>query len=262
MILLIYLLVGAVAGLSAGLFGIGGGVVIVPALIYCFGLMGFDATVIVQLAVGTSLASIVVTSISSVRAHHRLGNVDWRIWRALSAGIALGAVFGAVTASSISGDLLKLMFGVFLLILSAKMLLPLRLPSLRLPGAPVLALCGGGIGYLSSLFGIGGGSLTVPFLAACGKRMQNAVATSAACGLPLAAIGAASYGVSGFAREELPAWSSGFIYWPAFAGIVICSAPCAKMGAALAQRLPSRRLEQAFAAFLVLIAVHFLFGTG
>ncbi|MFT6551396.1 MAG: putative membrane protein YfcA [Zhongshania marina] len=261
MILLIYLAVGAVAGLAAGLFGVGGGLVIVPALVACFGFLAVAPEIAMQLAVGTSLATIVVTSVSSVRAHHQLGNIDWSCWRILAPGIAVGVVFGVATAAALPERALKLAFGVFSLIVAAYMGLgSVPAASRQLPNALGLSSVGVVIGYFSAMFGIGGGSLTVPYLSWCNVRIQAAVATSAACGLPIAVVGAASNMVAGFGHQDLPAYSVGFIYLPAFLGVVLLSAPFAKWGAQLAQRLSARRLKQCFATFLVIVGSQFIWG--
>lgn len=260
-VILIYLAVGALAGLSAGLFGVGGGLVIVPALIYCFALQGVSGVVAVQLAVATSLASIVFTSISSVSAHHRLGNVDWATWRLLAPGIALGVLGGVAVAAAMPGESLKLVFGIFALLIALQMGLGLRpSPGRQLPGRGKTLAAGGVVGFLSALFGIGGGSLTVPFLSWCNVSMQRAVATSAACGLPIAIVGASTNMVAGYGHPALPAWSTGFVYWPALLAIILCSTPCAKLGASLAQRLPAQRLKQCFALFLFMVGSHFIYG--
>jgi len=260
-IILIYLLVGVLAGFAAGLFGVGGGLVIVPALIYCFALQGVSSLVAVQLAVGTSLATIVFTSISSVRAHHAHGNVDWPVWRLLAPGIALGVVGGVALAAALPGERLKLVFGIFALLISVQMMLGLKpSPGRSLPSRPAVFVAGGGIGFLSAMFGIGGGSLTVPYLSWCQVRMQRAVATAAACGLPIAIVGALSNMVAGFGHPDLPAWSTGFVYWPALLAIILCSTPVARIGANLAQRLPADRLKQCFALFLFAIGSHFIYG--
>lgn len=259
MTLLIYLLVGVIAGLTAGLFGVGGGLVIVPALVFSFMLLDVSPAVATQLAVGTSLATIVITSIASVRAHHKLGNVDWPLWLRLAPAIAAGVWLGVNTAAGISGSSLQLLFGVFAVIIALQMGLALQPPPTRtLPGVPGLGAAGLFIGYVSALFGIGGGSVTVPFLSWCNVRMQRAVATSAACGLPIAVVGAAANIAVGWERPELPPHSTGFVYWPALAGIVVTSYWFARIGALWAQRLPARQLRRAFSAFLLLVGVQFI----
>lgn len=264
MLILIYPAVGALAGLAAGLFGIGGGLIIVPVLVFTFALQGVSEAVSVHLAVGTSLACIVVSSISSVRAHHALGNVDWRLWRYLAPGIALGVLLGVNVAAALPGSVMKLVFAVFALLMAGQMLLgagdDIAGGRSRLPGPLGLGGVGALIGGLSALFGIGGGSLTVPFLSFCGQRMQIAVATAAACGLPIALVGALGNIVVGRGHESLPAMATGFVYWPAFLGIALLSAPFAKLGAGLAQRLSSVHLKRAFASFLLVVGAYFLYG--
>ncbi len=254
MTIVLYLVLGAIAGTVAGLFGVGGGVVIVPALIFAFSAQGLSPEVLTHMAVGTSLATIVVTSISSVRAHHLKGAVLWSVFWAMAPGIALGVWFGVQTIVQISGATLQLAIGCFLLIIALQMGFGLKpSPSRDLPGKPVLFVVGGGIGWISALFGIGGGSLTVPWLTWCNMRMQQAVACSAACGLPIAIVGAASNVAAGWHHAALPAMSSGFIYWPAFIGIVLASAPFAVVGARLAHRLPADKLKRYFALFIFVV---------
>ncbi len=261
MFLVIYLLLGVGAGLSAGIFGIGGGLVIVPGLLYCFGLLGVNSSVAVHLAVGTSLATIVMTSISSVRAHHQLGNVDWLSWRYLAPGISVGVIAGVASASVLPGEVLQLVFALFAIAMSLQMGLGFQPTAGRtLPGGGSLLAVGGGVGFLSALFGIGGGSLMVPYLSWCNVRMQQAVATSAACGLPIAVFGAASNIVAGAGHSDLPPWSTGYVYWPAFFAVVICSAPSARLGAKIAQSLPSAKLKKMFAAFLFLVGCQLIYG--
>ncbi len=259
--LLLYLLVGGCAGLLAGLFGIGGGLIVVPALVFSFGLQGVSPAVLTHMAVGTSLATIVITSISSVRAHHALGAVNWPVVLRMAPGIALGVWLGAMVAAGLSGPILQLIIGLFAWAVAAQMGFGLKpKPSREVPGAPVLLAVGGGIGWASALFGIGGGSLTVPFLSWCNVSMQRAVATSAACGLPIALVGALANVVEGWGRPELPALSSGFVYWPAMLGIALASAPAAKVGARLAHRWPAERLKKMFALLLLLIGTRFVLG--
>ncbi|HUH36961.1 MAG TPA: sulfite exporter TauE/SafE family protein [Spongiibacteraceae bacterium] len=257
--LMLFLAVGVVVGLLAGLFGIGGGVIIVPVLILVFTVTGFDAAVLTQLAIGTSLATIIITSVSSALAHHRLGNVDWRIVRALAPGIALGVFAGGQLAGQLSGSLLQLLFGCFGVLVALQMATRFTpTPGRTVPGAGVMMAVGALFGGLSGLFGIGGGSLTVPFLHWCNLSMQRAVAASAACGVPIAVFGALSYLVAGWGRPELPAWSTGFIYWPALLGLALSAAPMTRFGARAAQGLSSARLRQLFAGFLLLVSIQFI----
>lgn len=259
MLLLTYLAVGAFAGLLAGLFGIGGGLVIVPVLVITFESLKFAPDVLTHMAVATSLASIVFTSISSVRTHHKKGAVDWPIVKQLSIGILLGAVLGVLTADALSGVELQMVIGVFALLMAAQMGLGLKpKPSRALPGKAGMVSTGGGIGWASALFGIGGGSLTVPFLTWCNHPMQRSVATAAACGLPIALVGALTNIVVGWNNDHLPEQSIGYVYWPALLGMVVTSVPFAQLGAKLAHSLSAEKLKKLFAVMLVVVAIKFL----
>ncbi|MDD3448204.1 MAG: sulfite exporter TauE/SafE family protein [Gammaproteobacteria bacterium] len=259
--LLIYLVVGAFAGVLAGLFGVGGGLIIVPALAFTFQAQAVDPAVLMHVAIGTSLATIVVTSLSSVRAHHRRGAVLWEVFRRLTPGIVVGALLGAAVADLLPGDWLRRIFALFVLTIAAQMGFGLKpAPHRGLPGAPGMFGAGGVIGSISAIVGIGGGSLTVPFLTWCNVEMRNAVATSAACGLPIAVAGAAGFIFQGWGEAALPAWSSGYVYWPAFAGIAVASTAFAPLGAKLAHSLPGAKLKRIFAIFLAVIGLRLLLG--
>lgn len=259
--LVIYLALGATAGLLAGLFGVGGGLIIVPVLTWVFAAQGMDAGVIMHLAIGTSLASIWLTSLMSIRAHHRRGAVDWPLVRKLAAGIVLGALAGAFIAEQLPTHALRRIFGVFELFVAAQMLLVSRYQAhFRLPGNIGLNAAGAVIGVVSAIIGIGGGTLTVPFLVWCSVPMIRAVATSAACGLPIAVAGAIGFILTGWNDALLPEWSSGYLYWPAWLGIVVASSLTAGLGARLAHRLPAARLRQLFALLLMGLGVKMLAG--
>ena len=259
MLLLTYLAVGAFAGLLAGLFGIGGGMVIVPVLVITFEILGFSADVLTHMAVATSLATIAFTSISSVHTHHQKGAVDWPIVVGLSSGILLGAVLGVFTADALSGAGLQIVIGVSALMMAAQMGLGLKpKPTRTLPGKAGLAGAGAGIGWASSLFGIGGGSLTVPFLTWCNHPMQRSVATAAACGFPIALVGASVNMIVGWDNSLLPENSLGYVYVPALLGIALTSVPFARLGAKLAHKLSAEKLKKLFAIMLVFVAIKFL----
>lgn len=261
MMMLVYVLVGAVTGILAGLFGVGGGTVIVPALILTLAWQGVSPEVSTHMAIGTSLAAISITSLSSIYAHQQRAAVNWRHVLQLTPGVCLGVWCGAILASKLSGVTLQTCFGIFLLVISAQMffsLQPAERTSPELPPLPVMFGAGMVIGSLSALFGIGGGSLTVPFLSWRGVVMQRAVATAAAVGFPLALTGALSFAWQGWGNDLLPASSTGFIYWPAFAGIAVASIGFAKIGAQLAHALEAQKLRRIFAVFLFIIGVCFL----
>ncbi|MFS2161182.1 sulfite exporter TauE/SafE family protein [Pseudomonas sp. Pseusp122] len=256
---LLYLVLGGFAGVLAGLFGVGGGIIIVPVLVFSFTAQGFDAEVLTHLAVGTSLATIVFTSINSVRAHHSVGAVRWAVFAWLTVGIVLGSALGTLTASYIAGPHLQKIIGVFALVVSLQMALDLRPKARReIPGKPGLTLAGLVIGWASAIFGIGGGSLTVPFLTWRSLSMQQAVATSAACGFPIAVASTLSFMILGWQDPLLPPHSLGFIYLPALLGIAVTSMFFARFGARLAHKLSPRMLKRLFAALLFCVGLNFL----
>lgn len=256
---LLYLILGGFAGVLAGLFGVGGGIIIVPVLVLSFTAQGFSPEVLTHLAVGTSLATIIFTSINSILAHHRKGAVRWPIVLWMTAGILGGTAVGTLTAAAIQGPMLLKIIGVFAIVMAIQMGLNIKPKASRdVPGKPGLTLAGGVIGWASAIFGIGGGSLTVPFLSWRSVPMQQAVATSAACGLPIAIVGALSFMLVGWDEAQLPQWSLGFVYLPAMAGIAITSMFFARIGANLAHRLSPLMLKRLFALLLLGVGINFL----
>ncbi|MBT8148321.1 MAG: sulfite exporter TauE/SafE family protein [Pseudomonadales bacterium] len=252
---LVYLALGALSGLLAGLFGIGGGAIIVPMLVVVFAAMEFAPAQAVHIAVGTSFAAIVFTSLASLRAHQLLGNVRWPVLRAMAPALVLGVCAGAWLASRLQGATLQRAVAVFLFVVALQMLSRWQPPQLfAQAGRKQHVVAGGTIGWVSAFFGIGGGSLTVPYLYACAVPMRSAVATSAACGVPIALFGALSYAYWGGQAGVSEAWTSGFIYWPALVGVGVASVPFAKVGARLAVRLPDAVLRRAFGCLLLMVA--------
>lgn len=257
--LVLYLILGAVAGIAAGLFGIGGGLVIVPVLIFSFTLQGMPEVVVTHAAIATSLATIVITSFYSIKAHHKRGGVNWQLFRPLAAGIAVGALLGVFIADSLSGQLLQILLGIFATLMAAYLGLGLEPKTGGVqPKNGELTVAGGVIGGASSLFGIGGGTLTVPYLSFRGVAMRQAVGTSAACGFPIALVSALAYGWAGMDAQGMPAYSFGYVYLPAFLCVGIASSQFAKLGAKWAHALSQRRLKQIFALFLLVIGARFL----
>lgn len=249
------MLLGAIAGVLAGLFGLGGGVIIVPALVWLFSTHQFPAEHIMILAVATSLATIIPTSISSVLTHHRFGNILWdRVFR-LTPGILFGAGIGAMTANFIDGNLLKCFFIAYLIYVGFRMAIQGDGTHLKQSKNWLDYLAGNGIGWLSALLGIGGGTLTVPYLVGRQMPMKNAVAVSSACGLPIAISGTLVYALLGKVELVLPEWSFGYIYLPALCGITLCSILTAPVGAKLANKLPAKQLKRCFSIVIFLIAI-------
>jgi uncharacterized membrane protein YfcA len=252
---LAYIACGLVAGLLAGLLGVGGGLVIVPVLTLIFMSQGFANEVIVHMAVGTSLATIILTSISSVRAHHLRQAVLWPVVWQLVPGIILGALLGAAIADAMPTSVLRNFFAIFEILVAVQMLTSLKPQAHRsLPGRAGMSVAGTTIGMISSIVGIGGGTLTVPFLVWCRVTIHQAIGTSSACGLPIALGGAIGFMLMGWDEVWLPEYSTGFVYWPAWLGIVSASVLAAPLGAALAHRLPAQRLKKGFAIFLLILA--------
>lgn len=274
--LITFLFIGAFAGFAAGLFGVGGGTIIVPLLFIVFTQMGYPADVLMHLALGTSLATIIVTSISSLMAHNKKGAVLWSVFKNLTPGLVLGCFFGAGIAGQISGVYLQLVVGLFLLwvafnmFTSGKKKIAVNASHLdnvnntssaeiALPSTPKQLAAGVGIGVASAIFGIGGGSLTVPYLTRYGVVMQKAVGTSAACGLPIALAGALGFMVFGMQQEVNVPNTIGFVHIYAFLGISSMSFFTAKLGAKVAHMLSPQLLKKCFAVLLTIVGCFFLY---
>lgn len=258
-----YLLTGALAGLAAGLLGVGGGAIMVPALVLLFGQFFSSASDwIPHQAVATSLATVIGTGAVATLAHARHGAVRWDYFGRLAPGMVLGAWLGALAAAIVPALWLVRLFGVFLLYTGLRMWArakPSRAQGLAAKGLSLPA-AGAGIGGASAMLGIGGGSMTVPFLVRSGLTMRAAVATSSACGVPIAVFGVLGFVWSGLGREDLPAHSLGFVYWPAVLMLLAGSLPLAPVGAFLAHRLPTLVLRRIFGTMLVLISFRLLLG--
>ena len=260
-VLLTYCGAGAIAGFLAGLFGIGGGIVIVPMLIYVMGAQGVSDGVLMHMALGTSMAGIMFTSVSSIMAHHRRGAVRWEVVRGIIFGIFTGTFLGSCFAAAMPTGFLKGFFCVFLYMVATRMLMNKKSKALReLPGTLGMFAAGNIIGGVSSLVGIGGGTLSVPFMAWCNIPIHHAIGTSAAIGLPIAVAGTAGYIYNGLGMASLPAYSIGYINLPALFGIAGASILTAPLGVRLAHRLPVERLKQVFAVLLYIVGTKMLTG--
>ncbi|HAO60081.1 MAG TPA: hypothetical protein DCQ89_07140 [Psychrobacter sp.] len=273
--LITFLVIGALAGFAAGLFGVGGGTIIVPLLFIVFTQMGYSPDVIMHLALGTSLATIIVTSISSLMAHNKKGSVMWPVFKNLAPGMALGCFFGAGVAGLISGIHLQIIVGIFLLWVAYRMFAKAKnqtaastsntadqdtqFNEIALPSTPKQLAAGGVIGIASAIFGIGGGSLTVPYLTRYGVVMQKAVGTSAACGLPIAIAGALGFMFFGMQQKIDVPNTIGFVHIYAFLGISVMSFFTAKLGAKVAHILSPAMLKKCFSVLLTIVGCYFLY---
>lgn len=254
-----YLLLGAFTGFFAGLFGIGGGLLFVPVLSTLFAAQQLSATHNLHLAIGTSMATILYTAAASAHAHYRLGAVRLDIVRKFTLGLLLGTGLGAAMANHISPRYLSGFFALFMCYVAAKMLRKSQVNADRpLPKQAVLTLVGVGIGAISSLVSIGGGTLSVPFMLRHNIPLKNAIATSAALGIPIALGGTLGYIVIGLPQTNLPLHTLGFVYLPALGLLVAGSMVTASIGAKAAHRLPLTPLRRAFALLLIVLACKML----
>lgn len=251
---------GVVSGVAAGLLGIGGGAVIVPALSTALSLMGFDSDVVQHVAVGTSLAIIIPTGIMSARSHHKRGALDLEVLKLWAPFIVAGTFIGGLMAGWYSGDVLRIVFAVMAFVIAANIVFSFqtRLMGHLKSSKPTHRGAAFVVGYLSSLMGIGGGSLTVPTLVAFGETMHKAVGTSAAIGVAIAISGTLGFLISGWGVSDLPPLSLGYVNLVALVLVGAMAAVCAPLGAALAHRLDQKTLKYVFAAFLVAVGLNML----
>lgn len=258
---LLYIATGIAGGLLSGMFGVGGGIVVVPILAMLFAGLHFPPAQIMQVAIGTSLATIIVNSISSSHAHHRHGNVNWTMVRRMAPGGIVGAVFATWLASRMHSDALQLLFAVFECAVALHLWRGHRQEvHAKVVRAPVLYAFGGIVGMLSSLLGIGGGTVAVPFLIYWTRNLRIAIGTAAALGLPLSVVGTLGYIAAGLKVDGLPQPSLGYVYLPALLGIAISGVIAAPLGVKLAHRLPVTTLKKLLAAVLFALGVNMGWG--
>jgi uncharacterized membrane protein YfcA len=254
-----YLALGALVGILAGMLGIGGGMIVVPPLALMLESQGLPREHVLHLAVGTGMATILFTSLSSVRAHAARGGVRWEIaWR-ITPGILFGGVAGAIVAHYLSTRTLAIYFTGFVFLMALNMALDLKpKPAREPPGAAGMFAAGTAIGGLSSLVAIGGAVMSVPFMLYFNVPIRQAVGTAAAIGVPIAVGGTIGYLYTGWSAGGLPPWSLGYVYLPALAGITVASVLTAPLGARVAHRVPGRLLKRIFAALLFVFAARML----
>jgi len=257
-LLIIYLLLGLVVGFLSGLFGIGGGLVIIPILSYAFQLLNFPSEIVMHMTIGTSLSIIFITVSSSTYHHYKKGGIDVDIYRKLFVFIAIGSLSGGFLSQYLSTSTLELIFAVYVVLVTIKMFMDKTEHSRPRETSLILyAVVGYIIGLKSAILGIGGGTVSIPFLSWRGVPMKKAVGISAALGIPIALFGASTYIYSGLklTPEILPEYSLGYVYIPAFISVSILSSFASRLGAKASHRLSQRQLKFIFALFLTLVLI-------
>ena len=257
--ILLYFLLGSFSGVLAGLFGIGGGIIIIPTFFYIFAYLGFPEEILSHMVLGSSLGVIVFSSISSTYSHNSKGAVNWDLIKVVAPSIIIGSALGGITAGFLESTTLQGLVALFLVVASVQLIFefppPPQNPQTNLVG-PVIA--GGGIGWLSGVFGIGGGIFSVPYFYHRGLKMMNAIGTSAACGIPIALAGSISYMIIGFDNINIPENSVGYVYLPATIIVGLMSSFTAKYGVNIAHRMKQKKLRIAFAFLVIIMALNLL----
>ncbi|CAH1076361.1 sulfite exporter TauE/SafE family protein [Candidatus Nitrotoga sp. 1052] len=253
-----YVALGALVGLFSGMFGIGGGTILVPVLLILFKMQHFPAPYIMHLVLGTSMATIVFTSLASMRKHHQHGAVNWVVVRTMTPGILFGTALGALCAASVSPRGLGIFFALFVYCAAIQILFELRPQASRqLPGMTGMTLTGMFTGWISSLVSIGGGTVVVPFLIWCNVPIRNAIGTSAAIGFPVAIGGTTGYIITGLS-SPLPSPNLGFVYLPSVLWIAFASVITAPLGAKAVHRMKIGLLRKLFAILMLVLGTHLL----
>jgi uncharacterized membrane protein YfcA len=260
-VLIACLALGSIVGFLAGLLGIGGGLIIVPALVYLLPIIGVSSDVVMPMALGTSLGAIVITSTVAALAHHRKKNIPWQLAKPLMILVAIGALIGAFIADSLSSKALTGFFSMVVIMLAVYMLLSINASKQRsLPSTYVLQFLSFVTGIISSLMGIAGGAILVPSLSYFGVQVRQAIGLATACGVMVALFGSLGYIITGFNSPHLPEWSLGYLYFPALLGIVVSSSLFAPIGVKYASKLPVKTLKKFFAVFLITVAIKMMLG--
>ena len=256
-----YFIIGVFAGTMSGLLGIGSGVIVVPALALLFSYQHVTSSLIMHMAAGTSLASMVVTTSRALYGHLHRRVPFWEIYRKFILGVILGTIAGAVLAHYLHSRTLGIIFGIVVLLFGMKMFFQKssKLSKHRLPGKIGCSLVGFIIGGKSGLLGLGGGTFSIPFLTHCSVSMRQAVVISAAIGVTVAVIGSITFAITGMHAAGLPQWSTGYIYWPAWLGIIAGSLCFVPLGVKLSHRLQTAILRRVFAIFLLIVGLHMLY---
>ncbi|MGL4516100.1 sulfite exporter TauE/SafE family protein [Shewanella sp.] len=260
LVFFICLVLGGFVGFMAGLLGIGGGLIVVPALLYILPWVGITSSQLPHIAIATSLAAIILTSISSARAHHQRGNIPWALFKPMLPGLLLGAMASGFIAERIAAETLQQGFAIFIMLMTLQMAFPFKASSERkLPHGALLFVAAAAIAVLAGLTGIGGGVLVVPFLTFYGLQMRQAVGFSAAMGFFISLSGTLGYVIAGMNAPDLPLGSVGFIYLPALLGLIMTSIFMAPFGVKAASTWPTPVLKKIFALMLLCVGLKLMF---
>ncbi len=265
MSIILYLITGSFAGILAGLLGVGGGAIVVPALAFIFLKNGMPTEQIMHVAIGTSLTAMIFTSFSSTISHHKYNRVDWIAFKRLVPGILIGVIIGAILSTKMPTNVLSIIFAIYLIYISIQMLLKKNKTenqsrkTQEVNNTNFMMTSGGiMIGMLSGLLGIGGGTLTIPLLTHFGRTIYRAIGTSAACGFFITIIGTITFMLLSKNISNLPSGSIGFIYLPAAIGIAITSSICAPIGSRISGKLSPKILTRCFSVLLLVVAAKML----
>ncbi len=260
-VLIACIAIGSLVGFLAGLLGIGGGLIIVPTLVYLLPLVGVSIDVVMPMALGTSLGAIVITSSSAALAHHRNKNIPWQLAGPLMIVVGVGALLGAFIADVLSTKALTNFFSVVVILLACYMLMSISVTKARkMPPIKVVKFFSFITGIISSLMGIAGGAILVPMLSYFGLPLRHGIGIATACGVMVALFGSLGYIITGFNLSTIPEWSLGYIYLPALLGIVMSSSIFAPLGVKYASILPVKTLKKFFAVFLIFVALKMMLG--
>ena len=255
--ILIFAALGVIAGLLAGLFGIGGGLVIVPVLIGTFINLGFNLDIVVHMAIGSAIACIIFTGLSSAKAHNDKNSINFVHFKPVAFGITFGALAGALFAVQIKGTVLKFVIALFILLMGIKILFNINFSSKKIEHNNKRSLFAGSlIGFFSSILGIGGGVFSVPYFKSSGLNLTTSIGTSAACGIPIAIFGTIGYVLAGIGLSDMPKYSFGYIYGPAVLGVSMTSIFAAKYGADLAHYLSQDTLNRLLAVWFFIVSTY------
>ena len=256
----LYSILGILSGTLSGLFGVGGGVIIVPTLLFSFKLLGISENLYTHMAIGTSLCTIFVIVSSSAYFHMKQTPIDTKIFLKLLIPICLGSLLGSSLSNTLPPQTLKIIFSIYILFVAYKMWHNLKIKSSPKKTSLLMYLIVGSIiGIKSSLLGIGGGTISIPFLSWRGLEMKKAIGVSVCIGIPIALIGGLASVYNGFSKENLPLYSWGYLYLPAFLGIITTGPFFARIGVKLSYSLPQKKIKKGFSLFLVLIAIKTFF---